>query len=129
MSEPCTSNDLPVFLSFTRSSVPGCTNSTDPVTFISCYGHDSGSSLEEAGGTPIDLEYDYELFTRSGFEDVAGAISEFEGGLLAGVADSFGLLSCTGSVRKVGTRGIRGLEREPDVMGVSSEPVDAVSDG
>eukprot|EP00804_Cyclotella_cryptica_P028672 CCRYP_008199-RA/>CCRYP_008199-RA protein AED:0.02 eAED:0.02 QI:411/1/1/1/1/1/2/1094/385 len=129
MSEPCTSNDLPGFLSFTRSSVPGCDNSTESVTFISCYGFDSGSFLEEAGGTPFDLEFDYELFTSDGFEDVAGAIAEFEGGLLGGVADTLGLLSCTGSVRKTGgKRGIRGLEREPDVMGISSEPADAVSD-
>ncbi|KAL7479987.1 hypothetical protein ACHAW6_005699 [Cyclotella cf. meneghiniana] len=129
MSEPCTSNDLPGLLSFARSSVPGCSKSTDPVTFISCYGYDSGAFLEEAGGTSIDLEFDYELFTSDGFEDVAGAIADFEGGLLGGVADTLGLLSCTGSVRKKGgKRAIRGLEREPDVMGLSSEPADVVSD-
>jgi hypothetical protein len=130
MSEPCTSNDLPGLLSFARSSVPGCSNATDAVTFISCYGYDSGSFLEEAGGTSINLEFDYELFTSDGFQDVAGAIADFEGGLLGGVADTLGLLSCTGSVRKKGgKRGIRGLEREPDVMGLSSEPADVVSDG
>ena len=137
VSEPCASNDEAGLLSFTRSGTvtgSGCGESSNPadaVTFISCDGYDSGSLLEENGGTPINLEFNYELFTTDSVEDVEGAIAEFESGLLGGVADTLGLLSCSGSTRKKGGRraNVRSPMSEPNVMGISSEPTDHVSYG
>ena len=103
----------------------------DPVvTFVSCDGYDSGLSLETDGAaTPINLSFQYELFTADDDDvDVDAAIAEFESSLLGGVADTLGLLDCTGENRsKKGL--VRGLMGEPGVVGVSSEPGDEVNDG
>ena len=91
----------------------------DPITFLSCH-----SLQDSEAATPLTLSFHYELFTVEGV-DVTTALEEFEGSLLNGVADSLGLLDCSDD----GTRKKRGLRSEEEVWGVSSDPVDEVSDG
>jgi len=97
------------------------------VSFISCEENDSRSALEEDGAVPVDFEFAYELFTADGV-DITSAVQEFEAELLGGVADELGLLSCISDSRRA-KKSMRGMMGESEVLGVSSEPVDEVSDG
>lgn len=135
--EPCASNDVSLELNFfLRSASPntgsGCEDAA-PATFISCDGYDGGEALLAIGAEQVELAFDYELHTPTWANDgdVASALEEFQGGLLGSVADEFGLLSCTGSVRKGRVRSHnsgRMLERG-SVLGVSSDPSDVPLDG
>lgn len=118
MSTPAeASNDQPFFL-----DIPS-------ITFLSC-SHSDPSSLDSSSGyTPIDIPFNYELFTTENV-DVSLALEEFESALLGGVGEELGLMGCEERKMMRGENQVRrGLMKEPSVAGLSSEPVDEVIDG
>ncbi len=104
---PCESNDSRNDYS---TSFEPCANEP-PRSFFSCDAQDAEILIDEGGASPIVLEFDYEIHTSLELgDDISSAVDDFQGSLVAGVADLYGIKDCSrrkhrraqGSPRKLG---------------------------